>query len=145
MRDDIEWICGTTISEADIKRVEQTLGVKFPKVYADFVKINNCASPIPHTFDFGNHLGAVFKVLLPFEPEEEINIVDMNKIIAGKDPMVIAFADDPFGNSICFDYRATDTNPPVVFFDHELDVDHPAKYQFICNSFTELIDKLYEA
>jgi hypothetical protein len=143
MRDDIEWFNGTIITEEDILRVEQALGVKFPKDYRAFIRTNSCGRPMQDTFDFGNHLGAVLKLLLPFEPEKKINIVHTNDITEGLDKRVIAFADDPFGNSICFDYRNTDTNPPVVFFDHELDSDDPDKYQYICASFTELIDKLY--
>ena len=46
---------------------------------------------------------------------------------------------DPGGNYICFDYRSTETDPPVVF----LATDDPdAKAERLAGSFTELIDSL---
>ncbi|MDL5142231.1 T7SS effector LXG polymorphic toxin [Bacillus atrophaeus] len=60
-------------------------------------------------------------------------------------PGIVPFACDPFGNEICFDYRLNKENPSVVFWDHEIAYEDPDKaLSHICDSFTELVNKLYE-
>lgn len=60
-------------------------------------------------------------------------------------PGIVPFACDPFGNEICFDYHLNIENPYVVFWDHEIAYEDPNKaLSHICNSFTELVNKLYE-
>jgi hypothetical protein len=58
-------------------------------------------------------------------------------------PSTFPIASDPFGNYICFRYDR-DT-PVVVFWDHEKAVGNAQRSVVkICNTFTELLDRLYE-
>ncbi|MCI3197606.1 SMI1/KNR4 family protein [Bacillus sp. HU-1818] len=50
-----------------------------------------------------------------------------------------------FGNEICFGYRQNKENPSLVFCDHEIAYeDSNGALSDICDSFTELVNKLYE-
>ncbi|WP_420976236.1 SMI1/KNR4 family protein [Bacillus vallismortis] len=58
---------------------------------------------------------------------------------------VIPIADDVFGNEICYGFRKGISSPSIVFRDHEIAYENPdGALSYICDSFTELINKLYE-
>ena len=57
---------------------------------------------------------------------------------------VYPIGSDPFGNYICFNYRENESNPCIVFWDHEKASPKTA-ISYVCDSFSELISKLYEA
>lgn len=57
---------------------------------------------------------------------------------------VIPFAEDLFGNMICFDYR-NNSQPLIVFWEHEKAFsDKESAITHICNNFAELLNMLYE-
>lgn len=57
---------------------------------------------------------------------------------------VIPFAEDLFGNMICFDYRSN-SQPLIVFWEHEKAFsDKESAITHICNNFAELLNMLYE-
>ncbi len=78
--------------------------------------------------------------LLHFEDAPEgldvFGILDWSELFPDK---VIPFAMDSLGNYFCFDYRATDIDPPVTFLAHDEREPEP---EFLASSFTELIDSL---
>lgn len=56
---------------------------------------------------------------------------------------VYPFAEDPFGNMICFDYRI-DNEPQIVFWDSEISFDNAeGAIMPIAKSFSEFMDILY--
>ncbi|MCY9419390.1 SMI1/KNR4 family protein, partial [Bacillus inaquosorum] len=58
---------------------------------------------------------------------------------------IIPFATDAGGNLFCFDYRMSSQEPVIVFWDHEIAYeDKESSISYVCDSFTELINKLYE-
>lgn len=57
---------------------------------------------------------------------------------------VIPFAEDPFGNLLCFDYR-NDDQPIIVFWEHEKAFnDKESATIYLCDTFTKLMLMLHE-
>lgn len=149
--DEIEWVSSLRPSiDKDVSVVEQTLGITLPDDYKECAKKYGVGSPIPDVFDVRGRWGgeAVFNRLLTFDSADTYGyyIVDVWNNI--KDRLIgdiYPFADDIFGNSICFDYReGKDKSPKVVFWDHEIAYDSPEDaILYICDSFTELISSLH--
>ncbi len=134
-----KWLFGTPIEdEKQITEVEQLFGYKLPDDFKKCIVINNGGSPVPNTFDCDDgRIGAVFNNLLSFT-DVNINIRMFSEYAPQK---LIPFARDPFGNLLCFDYSTSEKFPKVVFYDCEgtsSKVINP-----ICDSFTELLDRLY--
>ncbi|MDL5142234.1 SMI1/KNR4 family protein [Bacillus atrophaeus] len=58
---------------------------------------------------------------------------------------VIPIADNVFGNEICFDFRKGLNSPSIVYWDYEITFEDPERaLSPVCDSFTELVNKLYE-
>lgn len=142
----IEWMFSHKPASKDgIASIESSLGIKFPKDYIECARNYHGGNPSTQVYDFKEHQEAVFNSLLSLDPSEDNYILDIyhniNDRLAAN---VYPFADDPFGNFICFDYRESKSNPPsVVFWDHELAHKSPEKALYpICKTFTELVCKL---
>ncbi len=127
-------------------QVEKALGIKFPEDFVECAVKNHGGYPSRDVFDFVNHEGAVFNRLLSFNPEKKTYILNVynwirDRLVEG----IYPFADDPFGNFICFYYRnPEDKAPAIVFWDHEIAYEDPEKaISPVCNTFTELLSKLY--
>jgi len=129
------------INDEIVSKVERSLNVKFPEDYKECVLEYNGGYPKPNVFKFENSEGeAVFNDLLSFTGDYSLEAVyESSKSYLPAD--IIPFARDPFGNLICFDYRKEDNQPTLVFVDHEVQGEDPT-YP-ICNTFTELLDKLF--
>lgn len=124
------------LDDKTISEVENLFGVKLPEDYKQCIKENNGGYPQPKNFDWDDGSKSVFDSLISFT-HERLNIkMFLDKFESLK---IFPFATDPFGNLICFDYRYTKNSPIVVFYDHEEDTIQP-----ICNSFTALVERLYE-
>lgn len=146
MNGNIEWMFSyKSVSEDEIVAIEASLNIRFPEDYIECAKINHGGNPNRQLYNFKGHQEAVFNSLLSLTPNENNYILDVYNDI--KDRLaggVYPFADDPFGNFICFDYRKSEDNTPtVVFWDHELAHKNPEKALFpICKTFTELLYRL---
>ncbi|MFC4620417.1 SMI1/KNR4 family protein [Camelliibacillus cellulosilyticus] len=129
-----------------VSKIERELGVKLPDDFVGCARINSGGYPSLEAFDFEGREEAVFNRLLSFHAESKDYIVKVyndirDRLVEG----VYPFADDPFGNHICFDYRESKDNPKVVFWDHEVAYEDPEKaITPVCDSFTELLNKLYD-
>ena len=53
---------------------------------------------------------------------------------------LIPFAEDSFGNLLCFDYSAEKS---IVFWNHEKNYDKFKEATFVCSSFSSLIESLF--
>lgn len=148
--DEIEWYTRMdSVGDEEISEVEDLLGIKFPDDYKECVKKYHGGCPKPEAFDFKKRKEAVFSRLLTFDPDDTDYYIP-NNLDWIKDRLVnniYPFAEDPFGNFICFDYREESTqSPKVVFWDHEVAFQSPEEaISYICDSFTELIYKLYRS
>ncbi len=146
MSSSIRWICeNDNVEIKTISNVETILGVKFPKDYIETVMKNDGGYPKPNRFDVNDN-EEVFNNLLSFDDEDYSNIINTYNDI--KDRLVkkvIPFAEDPFGNMICFDYRNSD-KPVVVFWDNEKAFnDKDLAISYLCDTFTDLMLMLHES
>ncbi|WP_169713676.1 SMI1/KNR4 family protein [Paludifilum halophilum] len=141
----IEWLdVGKKIQREDISKVEKEFGVNFPTDYIECVLENHGGSPDPDAYDFKGEKEAVFDRLLSYDPNQPHYILRNYRAIKDRLPTdIFPIASDPFGNFICLDYRVDKEKPKIVFWDHEK---HSRRLAItpICDSFTELISKLYE-
>lgn len=132
------------VSEQEIKSVEMKLKIKFPKNYVDIVSQNDGGYPFPNRFKVKEN-EEIINNLLSFKVDEDSNIMDVfedvsDRLIEG----VVPIAEDPFGNLICFDFRL-DKEATIVFWNHEKEeVDVESVITNICDSFTDLLNMLYE-
>ena len=146
MNDKLRWICENDEIELEaISKVEDTLGIKFPKDYIEIIIKNDGAYPKPNRFE-ANGSEEVFNNLLSFDEEDCSNIIDTYNDV--KDRLIekiIPFAEDPFGNLICFDYR-DNNQPTIIFWEHEKALNNKdLAVSYLCGSFSELLSMLYEA
>lgn len=140
----VEWIePDEPINDEVIQNVERYFGIIFPQDYKECVKLFNGGYPEPDVFTIEEDDDIVFSCLLSFT-NEEANIVEVYEIATKYLPKgVFPFAKDPFGNLICFDYRQDTESPIITFYDKEIE-DEENKLFRICDTFTELIERLHE-
>ncbi|CAM4489702.1 hypothetical protein FHS16_005150 [Paenibacillus endophyticus] len=133
------------LSREVVSHVESELDISFPTDYVDCVMQNNGGQPVPDTFNFQERTGAVFNSLIHLNIGESRNIVDVyNNLKLRLPKKIYPFADDPFGNYLCFDYREGKA-PVIVFWDHEkASIHEESSISFVSSSFNELLDNLYE-
>lgn len=126
--------------------VEKYLGCRFPEDYVSVVKKYSGGHPNLDCFDFYDHEESVFNYLLSFNSERSIYILKVYEDVKDRlQKNLVPIANDPFGNLICFDYSKNSKEPAVVFWDHEIAYeDRNQATSFICNTFTELLNKLYQ-
>ena len=136
----MEWLFVKKIQ--DIALFDELVSItkyKYPKEFKTFVLQYNGATPEADVFDTVNTRGRVFNRLLSLN-KSDIETVwnclgdDVSWSIDGLDWRYIPFANDPFGNFICFDR----TNDHIVFWNHET-----SEVEEVADSFSEFIDSLY--
>lgn len=142
----VQWLfCKEPATREQVESVGRRLGVRLPDDYASLVQRVNGGQPDHDAFDIEGRFEAVLNRLLPIGEQHPGNMELTAARLAERLPRgIVPFADDPFGNFICFDYRYGN-RPVVVFWDHERAETEPDRaVSFICASFTELIGKLRE-
>lgn len=144
----VEWKYTTDpVGIDEIGKAEKAMGVKFPKDYVECAKTNHQGHPSPDKFDCEKRKGLVFNYLYSLKEGDSDYIVDVYKSYQDgrMEKGLVPFADDPGGDEICFDYRKDKNNPSVVYWDHEIAFDDPeGAISYVCDSFSDLIEKLYE-
>jgi hypothetical protein len=146
MSNNLRWICeNDSVETTTISKVEAIFGIKFPKDYVECIIKNDGGYPKPNRFNLnGNE--EVFNNLLSFDEEDSSNMIDTYNDV--KDRLiekVIPFAEDPFGNLLCFDYRNNE-QPTIVFWEHEKAFNaKESATSYLCDSFTDLISMLHES
>ena len=107
------------ISDSRIKEIQEKLNVIFPKDFVECVLENNGGQPTPECFDFKGHKEAVFNALVDLSFDGKGNLFEILQNLNGQLPdRIIPFANDPFGNFFCFDFRENGS-PNIVFWNHE--------------------------
>ncbi|MGE0911922.1 SMI1/KNR4 family protein [Bacillus atrophaeus] len=146
----IKWRKRSTFQEAtnsQIKELEEKLKIKFPTDYKEFIKDHNGCSPIDKKVvllqDSRESINNLLSIGDPTRPIDLLSTIDNVKDrLVDK---IIPFATDAGGNLFCFDYRMSSQEPVIVFWDHEIAYeDKESSISYVCDSFTELINKLYE-
>lgn len=147
MDNNVKWRCEekSNITRSDIAKVEKIFQIKFPSEYIGIVLEHDGGYPKPNRFNV-NGAEEIFNNLLSFNEDDYINIVDTYEDVEDRlIKRIIPIAEDPFGNLICFDY-SKDDRPVVVFWEHEKAFNNKENaLTFVCNTFSELMDMLYES
>jgi len=140
-----QWAAGPIESDV-VRSVERQWGIQFPQEYVECVQEFHGGRPSLECFDFPRRKEAVLNHLLGFVDGADLTITQVYDSVKDRLPDgVFPFADDPFGNLICFDYRnATTSSPSVVFWDHEVAFsDRERATSHVTNSFNEFVNMLY--
>lgn len=139
----------------EVRKVENELGIKFPKEYVECIIVNDGASPEQSCIDV---LGRerVFGLL---KCSQIIHSFNVHRDTFPKNGKIVPFGNDPAGNLFCFDYRSDYKNPAIVFQLHEeayseedfpewklkeIDIEKikEQSLQYVCKNFLELLKKL---
>lgn len=151
------------VDSLSISNVENKLGFIFPNDYKECVRINQGGSPTPYVFEVSD-IERVFGSLLKIDnPDSATDIVNVYENYKGTLPnKMTAFANDPAGNLVCFDYKDHENNPIIVFWDHEnagekemlMEEEGLTEEQaeerarenvfYVAATFTEFLDKLHD-
>ena len=123
--------------ESLIEKLETKICVKLPNDFIECVLKNNAGYPTLKSFKTGNGMEHVFNNLLTFDENKGINIFNTygNILIHTKNKLLLPFAEDPFGNYICFDFSKETVS--IVFWYHETN-----QIEIVCGTFTEFLTKL---
>lgn len=115
-----------------IEKVEKDFFVNLPRDLKDIILKFNNGRPENSTFDTDKSTGRQFKKLLSFNREDRENVYSFVDIVRQFDNELFPIADDPAGNFICL------KNSEIVLLNIE-----SGETEFIANSITDLISKLY--
>ncbi|BBG60245.1 SMI1/KNR4 family protein [Providencia rustigianii] len=121
------------VTESLISDAEEKLGYKFTDSYVDFVKKYNGGRPPVSVFSTTTSQERTIKSFLSFNPDDEENIIRLNRGVAEISKLLVAFAIDNFGNYICFDKQ----HDMVYFLDFET-----GKADLIDKTFSEFLLKI---
>ncbi len=121
-----------------LAEIQGRLGVRLPTDYLDVVRTRQGAAPDRSVVTLSDGSGTMFGMLLHFEDGHYGNvfdILDWSELPNG----MIPFAVDAGGNYLCFDYRSTATDPPLVLMSHE---DSDAAPEIVAANFAQMINSL---
>ena len=141
----MKWIIVDQLKEnSSIEKVEKIWNIKFPKNFIVIVEENNGASPEKDAFDSEVSKERVFNRLLNFNSDSKENILKTYEWIKDRLPKkVYPFANDSFGNYICFDYIKGDI-PKIVFANYETGkTEKNFGIENVSDTFEEFLEKLY--
>lgn len=134
------------LTTQEIGYVEDKLGIKFPLDYVEVVSTYNGGFPEPDTFIVDSR-EEMINNLINLKVAADYNIFQMIEAVSDRlDVGLVLFGRDAGGNLICFDYRSGN-DPTIVFWDHEIagNGERDKAISFICNTFTEFLNKLHES
>ncbi|MCY7782763.1 SMI1/KNR4 family protein [Bacillus sp. S20C3] len=135
-----------SVKQSD-RRGRREIKNQVPTDYKEFIKDHNGCSPIDKKVVlFQNSRESINNLLSIGDPTRPIDLLSTFDNVKGRlVDKIIPFATDAGGNLFCFDYRMSSQEPVIVFWDHEIAYeDKESSISYVCDSFTELINKLYE-
>ena len=136
----MKWLNYKDSSINIIERVEHRLQITLPEDYKQFVLKYDGGYPSPNHFKVDGKV-EIFNNLISLDENEYDNIYEILEDLQDRlSDQLIPFAEDGFGNLLCFDYSA-DKN--IVFWDHEKNYDNFKESTFVCDSFSSLIENLF--
>jgi cell wall assembly regulator SMI1 len=148
---DYLWDEAHPATNADIAAAEKALGVKFPKAVRDGLRKHQGQVPDPNLFDFEEGgerttsvMGPLFHVREPAAADPAYQLVNVSRNRKHLLPDgVVPFSEDPSGNMIALDYRASKSTPAVVFLNHE-EAGSGAGVTTLASSFEDFLAMLHE-
>ena len=136
----MKWLNYKGISKDIIESVEHRLQISLPDDYKQVVLEYDGGYPSPNRFKVGKNI-EIFNNLISLDKNEYNNIYEILEDLQNRiGNQLIPFAEDGFGNLLCFDYSA-DKN--IVFWNHEKNYDEFKEVTFVCSSFSSLIESLF--
>jgi hypothetical protein len=129
------------ISKETVEYIEKEINLSLSRDYVECVLEYNGGSPDPCTLHIGKDVYVVNK-LYSLNQEDSLNVLELYYLIMNDnrtdEGILFPFADDPGGNDFCFIYKnKKDTNPKIVFRDHET-----GKIKYIAESFSDFLGML---
>ena len=132
-------------TDADIMALEQQLSRTLPQDFKDVLKTNQGKTPEPGGVPIGKG-GSVFGCLF----HAFFSGLAMSYSIAENTERMeewgfnnyVAFTDNTGNSYYCFDYNASQINPPIVFIVGDYEPSDPRSIIPIAKNFTELLDML---
>lgn len=123
-----------------IESVEHRLQITLPEDYKQFVLKYDGGYPNPNHFKVDGKV-EIFNNLISLDENEYNNIYEILEDLQDRiGDQLIPFAEDGFGNLLCFDYSA---NKNIVFWDHEKNYGDFKELPLVCFSFSSLIENLF--
>lgn len=136
----MKWLNYKDSSIDIIESVEHRLQITLPEDYKQFVLKYNGGYPNPNHFKVDGKV-EIFNNLISLDENEYDNIYEILEDLQDRiGDHLIPFAEDGFGNLLCFDYSA-DKN--IVFWDHEKNHGDFKELSLVCFSFSSLIENLF--
>lgn len=136
----MKWLNYKDSSIDIIESVEHRLQIALPEDYKQFVLKYDGGYPNPNHFKVDGKV-EIFNNLISLDENEYDNIYEILEDLQERfGDQLIPFAEDGFGNFLCFDYSA-DKN--IVFWNHEKNCDDFNESTFVCSSFSSLIENLF--
>lgn len=136
----MKWLNYKSISIDTIEHMEDRLQITLPDDYKQFVFKYDGGYPHPNHFKV-NEKVEIFNNLLSLDENETDNIYEVLEDLQNRiGDQLIPFAEDGFGNLLCFDYSADKT---IVFWDNEKNYDDFKESTFVSSSFSSLIENLF--
>lgn len=135
------------IGREAIAKIETYFDILLPNDYIECALVNHGGSPDRNIFEREGHGDDVLNALLSLNSQEKRYIVNVYHNVRDRLlDKIIPFADTPFGDLVCFDYRNGKENPTVVFWDHEVAYQDKEKgISYICDTFCEFLSRLRTA
>lgn len=115
---------GETVNIDYIREVEDEIGITFPELFIEFMKVKNGGIPIKQFFELGANEKVVERFLsfVPNYKESEIGCYDIEVVwsqIEGRlNDYLCPFAALFAGDFLCFDCEDRE-EPRIVLWDHE--------------------------
>ena len=136
----MKWLNYKDISIDIIESVENRLEITIPEDYKQIVLKYDGGYPNPNHFKVDGKV-EIFNNLISLDENEYNNIYEILEDLQDRiGDQLIPFAEDGFGNLLCFDYSA---NKNIVFWDHEKNHDDFKELPLVCSSFSSLIENLF--
>jgi SMI1 / KNR4 family. len=132
------------VSGKEVEEFEEKIRYQFPTSFKEFIRLNNGGKPSHKAFNTKTTKERVFNNLLSFNKNDSLNIWifnDWDGIMSdwNKTDLMnsyVAFAQDAFGNLICFDR----SNNHIVLIEHETMCVEPVAENF--NKFIASLKKI---
>lgn len=134
----MKWLNYKDSSINIIESVEHRLQITLPEDYKQFV--------LKYDGGYPNHFKVdgkveIFNNLISLDENEYNNIYEILEDLQDRiGDQLIPFAENGFGNLLCFDYSA---NKNIVFWDHEKNYGDFKELPLVCFSFSSLIENLF--
>ncbi|MBW3598445.1 MAG: SMI1/KNR4 family protein [Planctomycetes bacterium] len=142
---DLDWEdCDCPLSEDRVAELEHEHGIAFPKDFRRCIRQCNGGYVAQSDFDFvgpsGRRITSCIGAMLRFDTDADVSrAIDVwDGMGAHRNRLVIPFAETGGGDLVCLDYRSNESQPKVVYYQHET-----GDFAEVARNFADFIDMLY--